>query len=209
MADRGGAPTLAVIGGQPGLTADVVAKTLADAGIDVRLASEALPDRADAIVLVEPRPADWRVVESIDAAVVVFTMSPDASTLARALRHGARAIIDGAADVDAVVRAVEVVGEGSVVLTTAQVKVLIDAIERDVPAVDDDAPRLSPRETQILASIARGESIKQTALALGISEKTVEHLQSRLHLKLGARSRAQAVTRAHALGLLPDDPTAG
>ena len=44
--------------------------------------------------------------------------------------------------------------------------------------------------------------MKQTARDLGIAPKTVENLQGRLFRKLGARNRAQAVARAHALGLL-------
>jgi DNA-binding CsgD family transcriptional regulator len=55
----------------------------------------------------------------------------------------------------------------------------------------------------IIQSITRGEVIKQTAIALGISAKTVENLQSRLFRKLGVRNRAQAVARAHSLGLIP------
>jgi DNA-binding CsgD family transcriptional regulator len=54
----------------------------------------------------------------------------------------------------------------------------------------------------ILLSIERGDSIKQTARHLGISEKTVQNLQSRLFTKLRARNRVQAITRAHQLGLL-------
>jgi DNA-binding CsgD family transcriptional regulator len=46
--------------------------------------------------------------------------------------------------------------------------------------------------------------VKQTAVALGIAHKTVENLQGRLFAKLGVRNRAQAVLRAHTLGLLPD-----
>lgn len=67
-------------------------------------------------------------------------------------------------------------------------------------------PELSTREYQILEAIDRGRSIKQTALALGVSPKTVENLQGRLFGKLGARNRAQAVYRAHQLGLLPGRP---
>ena len=63
-------------------------------------------------------------------------------------------------------------------------------------------PSLTPREIDILASIDRGEVVKQTARQLGISEKTVQNIQSRLFRKLGARNRAQAVARAHELGLL-------
>jgi DNA-binding CsgD family transcriptional regulator len=64
--------------------------------------------------------------------------------------------------------------------------------------------RLTPREAAILASVERGESVKQTARALGIAMKTVENLQSRMFRKLGARNRAHAVTIAHRLGLLGD-----
>jgi two-component system, NarL family, nitrate/nitrite response regulator NarL len=193
--------------GQTGIAADLVAKALIDAGHDVRIGPD-VPERAEAVVLVEPRPVDWQMVDPLEAAIVVFTLSaPDAASLARSLRKGARAVVDGEGDLDAVVRAVEAVGEGRVVLTTPQVELLVNAVEGDTVTTEDDVPRLSPRETQILASIARGESVKQTARGLGISEKTVEHLQSRLHLKLGARTRAQAVTRAHALGLLPDEHT--
>jgi LuxR family maltose regulon positive regulatory protein len=60
----------------------------------------------------------------------------------------------------------------------------------------------TPRELDVLLGIARGDSIKQTARALGISPKTVESLQTGLFRKLGVRNRAQAVTRAHALGLV-------
>jgi DNA-binding CsgD family transcriptional regulator len=61
---------------------------------------------------------------------------------------------------------------------------------------------LTPREAAILASVERGESVKQTARTLGIAMKTVENLQSRMFRKLGARNRAHAVTIAHRLGLL-------
>ncbi|HJR25601.1 MAG TPA: helix-turn-helix transcriptional regulator, partial [Acidimicrobiales bacterium] len=63
---------------------------------------------------------------------------------------------------------------------------------------------LTPRERQILLSIDRGESVKQTARSLGISPKTVENLQSRLFSKLDVRNRAQAVSHAHGLGILGD-----
>ena len=48
-----------------------------------------------------------------------------------------------------------------------------------------------------------GRRREQTARQLAISEKTVQNIQSRLFRKLGARNRAQAVARAHELGLLP------
>ncbi|MCU7730766.1 LuxR family transcriptional regulator [Actinoplanes sp. KI2] len=63
-------------------------------------------------------------------------------------------------------------------------------------------PELTVREADILCSIARGDTVRQTARSLGIAEKTVENTQARLFRKLNARNRAGALASAHALGLL-------
>jgi DNA-binding NarL/FixJ family response regulator len=63
-------------------------------------------------------------------------------------------------------------------------------------------PELTVREADILCSIARGDTVRQTARSLGIAEKTVENTQARLFRKLNARSRVGALASAHALGLL-------
>jgi DNA-binding NarL/FixJ family response regulator len=81
----------------------------------------------------------------------------------------------------------------------------------DLPAPAGSAPPapraaraelLTPREKDILRSIARGDTVRQTARALTIAEKTVENTQARLFLKLGTHSRAGAVAIAYRLGLL-------
>jgi DNA-binding NarL/FixJ family response regulator len=67
---------------------------------------------------------------------------------------------------------------------------------------------LSPREREILALLADGQSQKQIAAALVISPKTVAtHIQHVLS-KLGLHSRAQAVATAFRLGLVEPDVTA-
>lgn len=63
------------------------------------------------------------------------------------------------------------------------------------------APALTHRDHDILASIARGESVRQTAQALGIAVKTVEAEQHQLFVKLRVHNRAQALTEAQRLGL--------
>jgi DNA-binding CsgD family transcriptional regulator len=68
----------------------------------------------------------------------------------------------------------------------------------------DTAPILTRREMEILLSIERGESVRETATGLGISVKTVQNLQSRLFHKLGARNRSQAIARAYEVGLVED-----
>ncbi|WP_188316719.1 response regulator transcription factor [Solihabitans fulvus] len=65
-------------------------------------------------------------------------------------------------------------------------------------------PSLTSRDRDILASIARGESVRQTANALGIAMKTVQSEQRNLFFKLGVANRAEALFRARALGLVDD-----
>lgn len=61
---------------------------------------------------------------------------------------------------------------------------------------------LTARERDVLDAIAVGKSIRQTARALNVAEKTVENTRSRLYCKLRARNRSDALTIAHRLGLL-------
>jgi LuxR family transcriptional regulator, maltose regulon positive regulatory protein len=74
------------------------------------------------------------------------------------------------------------------------------------PATEDAAPptyrHLSRREAGILRLIAHGMSNKRIALSLGITPETVKTHTKSIFVKLGTRTRAQAVARAEAVGLL-------
>ena len=61
---------------------------------------------------------------------------------------------------------------------------------------------LSRRETGILRMIAQGMSNKRIAKSLGIAPETVKSHAKNIFVKLAARTRAQAVARAEATGLL-------
>lgn len=62
---------------------------------------------------------------------------------------------------------------------------------------------LSERELDVLRLLAQRLSDKEIARVLGISPLTVRTHNSRLYHKLGVTSRAQALVRAQALGLVP------
>jgi DNA-binding NarL/FixJ family response regulator len=62
---------------------------------------------------------------------------------------------------------------------------------------------LTGRERDILQCIAQGDSVRQTARALGVAEKTVENLQSLLYRKLGVHNRVEALAVAVSQGLMP------
>jgi DNA-binding NarL/FixJ family response regulator len=64
------------------------------------------------------------------------------------------------------------------------------------------APLLSPRELQVLENLRRGLSNQDISRVLEISEHTVKAHMKVIFVKLGAASRAEAVTRGFELGLL-------
>ena len=61
---------------------------------------------------------------------------------------------------------------------------------------------LTPRQTEILALIANGESTKEIAQMLHISEETVRNHVRHALRRLRAHSRAEAVAVAYRTGLL-------
>jgi DNA-binding NarL/FixJ family response regulator len=189
------------LAGPPGLVKDVVRQLLGDAGVVVVDHDETARVDADVVMVVRPLPEHWPAMAGDDTPhVVVVPERPDDADVVRAVLSGADAVLSFDSSAEDIVTVIEAVSRGANVLESAHVRALV-SVARGVAA--QPTTSLSRRESEILASIARGESVKQTARALGISPKTVENLQSRLFRKLGVRNRAQAVSRAHELRLLP------
>jgi DNA-binding CsgD family transcriptional regulator len=67
--------------------------------------------------------------------------------------------------------------------------------------------RLSARECAVLALIANGQSNKRVAQTLKIAPETVKSHVKRTFVKLGAKTRAEAVARATELGCLGNTAT--
>ena len=200
---------VAVVGGER-LTGELLALSLRRQGLFEASwhDGEAMPDAVDqdvVAVVVDPAPGLLRaVVERGARAVAVVTEAPiTAEDEFGLLMGGADAVVPADIGGEEVAARVEVVGDGGAVVPPRRLRFLLErARQRGTRVTSRDD--LTPRERQILLSIDRGESVKQTARSLGISPKTVENLQSRLFSKLDVRNRAQAVSHAHGLGLLDD-----
>lgn len=58
-----------------------------------------------------------------------------------------------------------------------------------------DAQRLSPREREVLAGMAKGQTSKDSAKELGLSPRTVEKLRASLRAHFGARNAVELMSR--------------
>jgi DNA-binding NarL/FixJ family response regulator len=200
-----------IVVGEPSIARDLIGLVLDSYRIVDDLASPRDDGNDDPIdedwvqpvaVLVDPTPRHFSEATAAGLPIVVVATEalPD-DALAEAILGGADAVVSPAASADYLRAAVAAVAAGGVVLDAHQARVVVEAARRSRTS-SGTGSALSGRELDILRSIARGESVKQTARTLGIRPKTVENVQSRLFRKLNVRNRAQAVSRAYSLGLL-------
>lgn len=201
------AVTPTILLGVTGTVRDLVGAVLSLQGVAVQVADgdaalDAAVDPAAVLVLVSPGGEEWDTARRANRPVVLVSeihLTPE-ERLAAILR-GADAVVHTDASPVELAQAVAAVRRGETLIDPLAARRLAAAARSGKVSATAEM-HLTPREAAILASVERGESVKQTARTLGIAMKTVENLQSRMFRKLGARNRAHAVTIAHRLGLL-------
>lgn len=200
---RSAGPYVAQLIGPPGLAPEIFRQLLESVGVvivDPENPDDLVEARPDVVVLVEPETQHWAAVEGIGIPIVLVQGDEtDDADVVESILAGADAVLHCNSDPATVLEVMGEVSRGGSVMGPAQMRA-VAGVARAAGA--HPGVVLSRREGEILASIAEGKAVKQTARDLGISPKTVENLQGRLFRKLEARNRAQAVARAHALGLL-------
>jgi DNA-binding NarL/FixJ family response regulator len=163
------------------------------------------------------------------ARVIVLTTYADDKSVIDALRAGARGYLTKDAGAEEIHRALHDVTSGRAVIDPAVQGHLVDAIAGPGPSPASPAPAgtavtppssdtatpdpellaanlgLTPREGEVLTLIAEGLSNFEIARRLVVSEATVKSHVNHLLAKIGARSRAQAVSTAFQHGLSARD----
>jgi DNA-binding NarL/FixJ family response regulator len=140
-----------------------------------------------------------------DAQVVVISGFQDSDTIARAMEAGAAAYLPKTHAADELVAAIRQASVGEITLPASYVGPVLTRL-RERNERQSEARRLgdllTPREREVLRSLADGRSIRDTAEALYLSVFTVRgHIRGIL-TKLGVGSVAQAVSLALRLGLV-------
>lgn len=129
--------------------------------------------------------------------VVVLTTYETDDAILDAITAGARGYLLKAAPEQEIVAGVRSVAAGATVLAPGIAAALARGVQRE-----RTAPRLSPRELEVLALVADGESNPAIAQRLHVAEATVKTHLLHVFEKLDVSDRTRAVTRAMELGLL-------
>ena len=137
-------------------------------------------------------------------AVIVLTVSEEAEELAAALRGGARGYLIKNIETEALIAGIRRAAAGEPVISDSMTAKLVAQFRAPAPAAaprQEEAPRLTAREREIVQGLARGESNKEIARDLGVAESTVKiHVQNILK-KLNLASRVQVAVYAVEHGL--------
>ncbi|GAB3245612.1 response regulator transcription factor [Alteromonas gracilis] len=132
--------------------------------------------------------------------VVVLTGQADAAVMHAAAAAGACALVAKNGALDDLLDAIRAAHVGGMYVHPDLLVTLVGT-ERRTP-VRVVAPELTPRESDVLHELARGQQVAQIARRLGMSVHTCRgHVKSIL-AKLGAHSQLEAVVVAGSLGLI-------
>jgi DNA-binding NarL/FixJ family response regulator len=140
--------------------------------------------------------------------VVVLTTYADDESIIGALQAGALGYLTKDATRTEIGRAVAAAAAGQAVLDPGVQQRLLSAAARATGTAPASASaeagladgELTPREAEVLRLIAAGQTNREIARSLFVSEATVKTHVNRIFAKTGARDRAQAIRYAYVHG---------
>lgn len=132
--------------------------------------------------------------------VVILTTYDDDDLIVRGLQAGARGYLLKDTPRTTLFETIRAAARGESLLPPGIVETVVAHLQVSAPLTPD---MLSHREVQVLTLVAEGASNKAIGLALHIAERTVKTHVTHIMDKLGARSRAEAVSIALRNGVLP------
>jgi len=146
---------------------------------------------------------------SKESKVIVFTGYPDEGVLMRSVELGVEGFITKGCSLPELFSGIRQVVQGEIVMPANMLLQLVKRLGRERVYFEKDhlaLDRLTPREHEILFSLALGKSGDEIADELKIAPLTVRTHIRNLMSKLGVHSRLEAVSYALSQGLI-DFPT--
>lgn len=137
-----------------------------------------------------------------DCRLMFLTMNDDPAVAAEAFRIGVSGYLLKTSHVDELFRAIEQVLLGRTYITPLIAEGMVRALSSR-RAGSDDCARISPRQRQVLQLLAEGNSMKEVARFLKISQRTVAFHKYRIMEQLKLKSTAELVRFAVKEGIVP------
>jgi len=146
--------------------------------------------------------------EALACAVLVLTSSRGEGEARQALQAGARGYLDKDREPDDLVRAIERIHAGELVVGQAAADTVLKDLSGETSGTSG-LSALTTREVEVLTLVVQGRTNPQIALELCITEHTAKAHLARILGKLGLENRVQLATYATQQGLNPQrDSTA-
>jgi two-component system response regulator NreC len=134
-----------------------------------------------------------------ETKVLILTMHDDDQFIAKAMLNGARGYLTKDAAHAELTEAILAVSRGEKFVGA---KITPEILARIRKGDGDPCEKLTPRERQVLQSIAEGKTNRQTAQILNLSVKTVDTHRSHLMRKLGIHDQTELVKFALRNGIV-------
>lgn len=143
--------------------------------------------------------AQWIRTVAPQAGVLMLTVSEEDEDLLAAIRAGVRGYLLKNADADDLIRAIHRIHQGDSVISPEVTGMLLESVRKS-PLPPADAGPLTAREADIYQLLSAGQTNRQIATALMLTENTVKSHVRHVLRKLGVHSRTQlAASRRDAL----------
>jgi DNA-binding NarL/FixJ family response regulator len=165
--------------------------------VDVVLLDIRMPGLGGLDALEQLRPRTARA----SPAVIVLSMHHEPFLVRRAIELGAAGYLLKSVTRRELLAALRHVAAGSSYVQAEVTGPLLDQVAGRAPPAA--TPTLTDRQVEVLLLVSAGKANKQVAAELGIAEDTVKTVLKDIFARLRACNRAQAVTKALQLGLIP------